>query len=166
MYGYGVIGIYKVDFGFIKNVIIFGVNVWVEKFFICCYGQFVFMINVFEFFVCVGVNIIVILFVFLVDYGLIIGNGGWNCENNLNDYYFVVWQGFLFENCFKLNVVVNCINIKFVQYDVIVNMSKIIEVFKIFLMFGVMFDVIKQVFVFVVYFFLFFFLIDKNSFSQ
>ncbi|WP_175414811.1 TonB-dependent siderophore receptor [Nibricoccus aquaticus] len=165
MHGYGATGIYKVDLGAIKNVVTFGANVWAEKFLTRRFAQPSTTTNTLILPVRAGISINTPL-VPPADWAANTGNGGWNRENNSNDYYFVAWQGSLFENRLKLNAAANRTNIKLVQYDATANTSKTTEVSKTSPMFGAMFDITKQVSVFGVYSSSLFPSTDKNSFSQ
>jgi iron complex outermembrane receptor protein len=166
MHGYGATGIYKVDLGPIKNVITFGANVWSEKFLTRRYAQPSATTNVLDFAVRAGVNTTNTPTFPPADFAANTGNGGWNRENNSNDYYFIAWQGSLLENRLKLNAAANRTNIKLVQYDAAAGTLKTTEVSKTSPMFGAMFDVTKQVSVFAVYSSSLFPSTDKNSFSQ
>jgi iron complex outermembrane receptor protein len=166
MHGYGATGIYKVDLGPIKNVITFGANVWSEKFLTRRYAQPSSTTNVLEFPVRAGIDTTNTPFSPPPDYAANTGNGGWNRENNSNDYYFVAWQGSAFENRLKLNAAVNRTNLKLVQTNVAGSSTNVTEVSKTSPMFGAMFDVTKQVSVFAVYSSSLFPSTDKNSFSQ
>ena len=165
MHGYGATGVYKVDLGPIKNVVTFGSNVWTEKFLSRRYAQPADTTNVIDLPISAGVSINTPL-VPPADFAASTGNGGWNRENNSNDYYFVSWQGSMIDNRLKLTAAANRTNIKLVQYDATANTSKTTEVSKTSPMFGALFDITKEVSVFAVYSSSLFPSTDKNSFSE
>lgn len=166
MHGYGATGIYKLDLGEVKNVITFGANVWAEKFLTRRYAQPIDTPYVLEFAVRAGVDTHTIPLVPPPDFAPNTGNGGWNRENNSNDYYFVAWQGSALNNRLKVNAAVNRTNLKLVQYDAGANTVKTTEVSKTSPMGGIMFDITREVSVFAVYSSSIFPSTDKNSFSE
>lgn len=165
MHGYGATGVYHFDLGPVRNTVTAGGAAWGERFLTQRYAQPSTTTNLVIFPVATGINTGTVPRIPPPDFAANTGNGGWNTENNSNDYYFASWQVFALNNRLKLNAAVNHTNLKLVQRSGADGSVNLTEVSKNSPMYGAMFDVTRQVSVFAVHATSLFPSTDKNSFS-
>ncbi len=165
MHGYGATGIYKFDIGEIRNTFTIGGAAWGERFLTQRYAQPSTTTNVLIFPVSANINTENVPTIPPNDFVADTGNGGWNRENNSNDYYFAAWQGSMLQNRLKLNAAINHTNLKLVQTSGAGGPANVTEVSKNSPMVGAMFDVTKEISIFAVHATSLFPSTDKNSFS-
>jgi outer membrane receptor for ferric coprogen and ferric-rhodotorulic acid len=166
MHSYGATGVYKIDFGPVKNTFTFGTNVWSEKF-------------VSRSSIQTGTNPVRLTYNVAANidttqipagpppdlFPQTTGNG-YTHEANSNDYYFVAWQTSSFENRLKTNIAFNRTNLKLVQWaNGQATTANTTEQSKNSPMYGVMFDITKEVSLFAVHSTSLFPTTDKNSFG-
>ncbi|HEY0944416.1 MAG TPA: TonB-dependent receptor, partial [Opitutaceae bacterium] len=165
MHGYGATGIYKLDIGPTRNTFTAGGAAWGEKFLTRRYAQPSSTTNVIEFPVQAGLNTGAVPIVPPADFAASTGNGGWNRENNSNDYYFASWQLSAIDNRLKLTAAVNRTNLQLIQTSGETGAVNVTDMSKNSPMYGAMFDITREVSVFLVHATSLFPSTDKNSFS-
>ncbi|HYP16495.1 MAG TPA: TonB-dependent receptor [Opitutus sp.] len=166
MHSYGATGVYKLDLGAVNNTFTFGANVWSEKFLSRSSTQ-------------TGANPTRLVYPVAAnidttnvppgppsDLVPVTTGNGYQHEDNSNDYYFAAWQASFFENRLKTNVAINRTNLKLVQWaNGQATVPNITEQSKNSPMYGVMFDLTKDVSIFAVHSTSLFPTTDKNTFG-
>ena len=166
MHAYGATGIYKFDIGEVKNTFTFGSNMWTERFLSRRGIQPADSTQVVEFAVKPDINTGAVPFATPSDFHFTTDSGGFQHENNSNDYYFASWQIAALQNRLKLNLAINRTNLKLVQWSSgIATTPNLTETSKTSPMIGGMFDLTKEISVFVVHSTSLFPTTDKDSFS-
>ncbi|HEX2854092.1 MAG TPA: TonB-dependent receptor [Opitutaceae bacterium] len=146
MHAYGATAIYKVDFGPIKNTFSFGANVWSEKF-VSRSGTQAGSPNqqLLIFDVKAGIDTTQTPPP-PTDFHPVNTGNGFSHQDNSNDYYFAGWQLSAMENRLKGNISFNHTNLKLVNWTSGVdNAPTSAEQSKNSPLFGIMFDVTKEV---------------------
>ncbi len=165
MHGYGGTAVYKFDLGPTRHTVTAGAAVWGERFLTQRYAQPSTTTNVIELPVQADIDTSNVPSVPPSDFVADTGNGGWNRENNSNDYYFASWQIYALNDRLKLNAAINHTNLKLIQTSGAGGAPNVTEVEKNSPMFGAMFDITPEISVFVVHATSLFPSTDKNSFS-
>lgn len=166
MHAYGATGVYKVDFGQVKNTFTFGSNVWTERFVSRSAVQGGATPTRLTYDVAANINTTSIPPGPPADLHPVTDGNGYTHENNSNDYYFVSWQTSSFDNRLKTNVAMNRTNLKLVQWaNGQATTANLTQQSKNSPMFGAMFDITKEVSVFAVHSTSLFPTTDKNSFG-
>jgi outer membrane receptor protein involved in Fe transport len=168
MHAYGATGVYKFNFGEVKNTFTFGGAAWAEKFVSRSSTQpqdatqqvLIYPVEA-------GIDTTTTPFAPPTDLSPNTTGNGWTHENNSNDYYYVAWNMSALDNRLKLNAAVNKTNLKLVQWAngqaTTYNLTEESEVSP---MIGGMFDITKNVSVFAVHATSLFPTTDKNSFGE
>ena len=169
MHSYGATGIYKIDVAEVKNTFTFGTNVWSEKFVSRSSTQQpaagVAPIRL-VYDVKANIDTTQIPIGPPTDFRPQTTGNGYTHEANSNDYYFVAWQTSSLNNRLKTNVAINRTNLKLVQWaNGQATTANTTEQSKNSPMYGVMFDVTKEVSLFAVHATSLFPTTDKNSFG-
>lgn len=184
MHSYGATGVYKFDFGQVKNTFTFGGAAWAEKFVSRSsttanpWNQ---TDNPVEYAAYETANPQEWL-IYPIEKGLnttttpfappqrlhpVTTGNGWTHENSSNDYYYAAWNMSAFENRLKLNAAINRTNIKLVQWAngeaTDFNLTEISETSP---MLGGVFDIAKGLSVFAVHATSLFPDTTKNSFGE
>jgi iron complex outermembrane recepter protein len=166
MHAYGATAVYKLNVGPVKNTLTFGTNIWTERFLSRRGGQPSTTTNVLEFPVLAGIDTTTVPIAPPSDYSFTTASGGFQHENNSNDYYFASWQAYAFEDRLKLNLAINRTNLKLVQWSSgVATVPNLTEQSKNSPMIGGMFDITKEISVFAVHSTSLFPTTDKDSFS-
>ncbi len=159
MHGYGITALYKYDFASVRNVFTLGGAAWAEKFHSVKGTTRYFSKQVVDFPIATGLNTNLVPKDPGTDYYIDVGATG--AENNSNDYYFASWQAYALDDRLKFNVAFNRTNIKNTQHAARVNVTKIAKTSP---MYGVMFDITKELSIFAVHSSSLFPTTDKDSF--
>ena len=165
MHGYGATVVYNFDFGPVRNTVTAGGAAWGERFLTRRYAQPADTPNVLIFPVRADLNTGQVPAIPPPDFAANPDSGGWNTENNSNDYYFASWQLFAFEDRLKLTAAINRTNLKLVQRSGADGSVNLTEVSKNSPMFGAMFEITPEISIFAVHATSLFPSTDKNSFS-
>jgi iron complex outermembrane recepter protein len=153
MHAYGATGVYKLDTSWAKNTFAFGANVWAEDELSRASRPLNPRASSVVYPVQAGIPIPVPTFpppdlVPEIDGG---PNGnGYHHENNSNDYYFVSWQAAWLENRLKTNVGINRTNMKLQAWNngASFQPDNVYTASKNSPLYGVIFDVTKEISVF------------------
>ncbi len=156
MHAYGATGVYKVDVAGTKNTFAFGANVWTEDEYSRASRPLDPLASAVVMPIQSGISIIRPRFlpndvVPEVDGG---PNGsGYHHEDNSNDYYFINWQMSALDNRLKTNIGANKTNMKLVTWNNGASSvpDNVYEASKVSPMYGITFDVTKEVSLFAVY---------------
>jgi outer membrane receptor protein involved in Fe transport len=163
MHAYGAMANYKLDVGDLKNTFTFGANAWSEYFLSHKSIQPGGTTNLIDFPVAANISTAT-PWAPPIDYYVDFA-GGYDHENNTNDYYFANWQGSAFDNRLKVNLAINHTHLKLLDWaSGTATVPNDTEESKNSPMAGVVFDVTKEVSIFAVHSTSLFPTTDKNSF--
>ncbi len=163
MHSYGATGVYKLDFAAVKNTIAFGGNVWQEKFVSRSYLPSTQTYLVYDVKANIPINI---PYTPPTNLGAVNTGNGFTHEDNSNDNVFVNWQASMLDNRLKTTVGYNHTNLKLIQWaNGSTATPTVAEISKGSPMYGVVFDVTKEVSVFANYAASLFPNSNKNSFG-
>lgn len=166
MHSYGATGVYKFNFGEVKNTFTFGGSAWAEKFVSRSYIQPSGSPNVLIYPVEKGVNTTVTPYAPPSDLSPQTTGNGFTHENSSNDYYYAAWNTSVIDDRLKLNVAVNRTNIKLVQWaNGEATDFNLTEISKTSPMYGAVFAITEEVSAFAVHATSLFPDTTKNSFG-
>jgi outer membrane receptor protein involved in Fe transport len=167
MHAYGATGVYKIDFAGVKNTFTFGSNVWTERFVSRSSTQAGSASQqLITYPIAANINTTLIPIGPPSDLHAVTDGNGYTHENNSNDYYFAAWQLSAFDNRLKTNLAINRTNLKLVQWaNGQATTANTTEQSRNSPMIGGMFDVTKEVSIFLVHAESLFPTTDKNSFG-
>lgn len=163
MHSYGAQAIYKLNTSAINNTFTVGANAWSEYFLSHKSIQPGNTTNLIDFPVQAGIDTTT-PWAPPIDYYVDFA-GGYDHENNTNDYYFANWQGSMFDNRLKINLAINHTHLKLVDWaSGTAPTPNLTEESKNSPMAGAVFDLTKEISVFAVHSTSLFPTTDKNSF--
>ncbi len=160
MHGYGATAVYKLETGDFRHVFTAGANAWAEKFHSVKGTTKAGSTQVVDFPISMSVDTSAVPLDPGTDYYIDVGATA--AENNSNDYMFASWQGYAFKDRLKLNVAINRTNIKNVQHTS--PTENVTKLSKNSPMYGVMFDITKDISIFGVHSSSLFPTTDKDSY--
>ncbi len=160
MHGYGATALYKLQTGDIRHVFTAGANAWAEKFHSVKGTTKAGSTQVIDFPISAAIDTSAVPRDPGTDYYIDVGATA--AENNSNDYVFASWQGYAFKDRLKVNLAINRTNIKNVQHTS--PTENITKLSKNSPMYGVMFDLTKEVSLFAVHSSSLFPTTDKDSY--
>lgn len=151
MHAYGATAVYKLNFEPVKNTFAFGANVWKEDELSRHSAPLNPLASAVIYPVAANIPITVPLFPpsdLTVD---LTGSNGYHHEDNSNDYYFASWQASMFNDRLKTNIGINKTNIKTIAWGNAVSTTpNIYTASKYSPLYGVVFEITKEVSVFAV----------------
>lgn len=150
MHAYGATAVYKLNFEPIKNTFAFGANVWKEDELSRRHTPANPLASAVSFPVREGVPIVVPMFP-PADLRPQLDGQGYHHEDNSNDYYFASWQASMFNDRLKTNIGINKTNLKTVAWGNGLDTNpNIYTASKWSPLYGIVFEVTKEVSVFAV----------------
>jgi outer membrane receptor protein involved in Fe transport len=152
MHAYGATGVYKLDLPFVKNTFAFGSNVWKEDELSRNHSPLNPLASLISYPVANNVPVAAPIYP-PSDVVPVMTGDGYHHEDNSNDYYFLNWQASWLDQRLKTNVGINRTNLKTVAWN---NGSSAVadNVYKASQnspLFGAVFDITKEVSVFLVH---------------
>ncbi|HEU5079722.1 MAG TPA: TonB-dependent receptor [Opitutaceae bacterium] len=148
MHTYGATGVYKLDVASVKNTFAFGAAVWKEKFVSRAMADSNGTLLVYP--LQADIPITIPSFPPPGLHPVVEGDNAYNHENNSNDYYFLNWQTSSLDNRLKTVIGVNKTNIKLVHWKdgVATAPDNVYSADKVSPLYGVTFDVTKDISIF------------------